>query len=407
MALDPENFGPFAGKINAADANYTYGSARDVTVPGDGTGTPLVEGLLNDTFGMQQALLNEAGIIPNGTPDTVLVSQYLNAIKIVAKAQAFIDTPPIIDGGFNIWPEGLSVVTNPNRVYSGNNFSVTASTIVAGGGVATVSRQNFVNGQTDVPGNPKHFLNFNLTVAPTMGQSRIEHISEDVAKFSGTTVKFNFYAKASAPFNMQINIKQNFGTGGAPSGTVDVVQDTIAVTTAWQKFTVDMTFPSISGKTLGTDKNDYSSVLFRVDSVVVGTFSLDTANWWIGEGDFIAKTMPEIINDCERYFEKSYDIDVAPGTITAANPLLYTAASVTNVQVSYLMSSRKRLPIAIGSIFSSVTGASAMMTENGADVGATLAVINEKIFRPTPAAASLDGGRYEFHYSIDGRAQQA
>lgn len=84
MALDPST--EFVGKITAPDANYPYGSARDITVPGDGTGTPLLAVLVNDIFGFQQALLTEAdGIVPSGNPDTVLASDYLDAINIIKK----------------------------------------------------------------------------------------------------------------------------------------------------------------------------------------------------------------------------------------------------------------------------------------------------------------------------------
>lgn len=82
MALDPST--EFPGKITAPDANYPYGSARDITVPGDGTGTPWLAVLVNDIFGFQQALLTEAdGIVPSGSPDTVLASDYLNAVNII------------------------------------------------------------------------------------------------------------------------------------------------------------------------------------------------------------------------------------------------------------------------------------------------------------------------------------
>lgn len=79
MALKPDT--NFAGKINPATSAYPYGSARNVTTQDDGTGTPFIDLLINDNFGWQQALLDEAGIVPSGSPDSKTTSQYLDAWK--------------------------------------------------------------------------------------------------------------------------------------------------------------------------------------------------------------------------------------------------------------------------------------------------------------------------------------
>lgn len=81
MAINPES--QYPGKIVPGNTNYPYGSARNVTVPGDGTGTPWEAALVNDLFGMMQALLAESQIVPTGSPDTAVSSQYVNAIRRV------------------------------------------------------------------------------------------------------------------------------------------------------------------------------------------------------------------------------------------------------------------------------------------------------------------------------------
>lgn len=81
MANNPSTVPGYNGQTTAPDASYPYGSARNDAAPGDLTGTPRIAAEINDILGMQQALLVEAGIIPSGTPDTVLVSQYLEALK--------------------------------------------------------------------------------------------------------------------------------------------------------------------------------------------------------------------------------------------------------------------------------------------------------------------------------------
>lgn len=98
MAINPGSLYP--GKTTAPNADYPYGSARNVTTPGDGTGTPWEAALVNDIFGFQQALLDNAGIVPSGTPERVGVSQYLDAIRslTVSRVAAPAD---LIEGAFD------------------------------------------------------------------------------------------------------------------------------------------------------------------------------------------------------------------------------------------------------------------------------------------------------------------
>lgn len=79
MAIIPSE--QYPGKTAGNTADYPFGEPRNITAPGDGTGTPWEAALVKDLFGFEQALLNEADITPSGEPDTALDSQYLAAIK--------------------------------------------------------------------------------------------------------------------------------------------------------------------------------------------------------------------------------------------------------------------------------------------------------------------------------------
>ena len=83
MAIKPETETEFVGKINASNADYPQGSARDITTPGDATGTPWTAVLLNDIWGVLQKLLTIGGITPSGDPDTVLLSDYFDGLTTV------------------------------------------------------------------------------------------------------------------------------------------------------------------------------------------------------------------------------------------------------------------------------------------------------------------------------------
>lgn len=81
MAIKPDV--QLAPNVTPADANYPYGSSKNETVPGVFDGTPYNLTRANDIFGLQQALLSAAGIVPSGSADTVLVSQYRDALKVI------------------------------------------------------------------------------------------------------------------------------------------------------------------------------------------------------------------------------------------------------------------------------------------------------------------------------------
>lgn len=79
MAINPDV--AFPGKTAGTSPEYPYGKARDVSSPGDGTGTPLKAAWLNDWFGLQQQLLSLAGITPSGVADAVGACQVWDALR--------------------------------------------------------------------------------------------------------------------------------------------------------------------------------------------------------------------------------------------------------------------------------------------------------------------------------------
>lgn len=86
MAINPET--EYPGQIAAADAAYPFGAARNDTVPDDGLGTPLEAKWMNDFFGFGAAILSDAAVssVPNGTPEQVGASQYLDGLKAIVTA---------------------------------------------------------------------------------------------------------------------------------------------------------------------------------------------------------------------------------------------------------------------------------------------------------------------------------
>lgn len=81
MAINPVTRYP--GKINPASADYPFGEGKNVTSVGARDGTPVDADMINDMWGFFQGLLSNAGITPNGSPDTAVSSQYRSGLQIM------------------------------------------------------------------------------------------------------------------------------------------------------------------------------------------------------------------------------------------------------------------------------------------------------------------------------------
>jgi len=119
MAIVPS--ANYPGKIASDPTNYPYGKARNITVPGDGTGTPWEQDLVNDILGFQQKLLTEAGISPSGNPDTIVASNYWDALL-----DAIASNPPTPPSNINIGDPSRGLVWEQGTPASGASWSSVA-----------------------------------------------------------------------------------------------------------------------------------------------------------------------------------------------------------------------------------------------------------------------------------------
>lgn len=132
MAINPET--QYPGKINPSTADYPYGSARNVTISGDGTGTPWEAAIVNDLLGFQQSLLSAASVVPSGTPDKVGTSQYLEALLKVSGRQVMLTTDILttnLSNSNNLVTLGRSTVNDGGNAiwtFTGNNIPTNAGT---------------------------------------------------------------------------------------------------------------------------------------------------------------------------------------------------------------------------------------------------------------------------------------
>lgn len=227
-----------------------------------GTGTNMISLPNNTDLVMSKGIIY--GFVHNGT-QSKYIGYYINSFT-VEKTLFNI----IIDGQFNHWSEGTS--------FTSDGYSADMWGFSKGGGTATITQQTFTLGQSDVPGNPKYYLQHDQTVNGT--GVKIYQRQKGCARFSDSSVTISFYAKVSSgTLNVTPAFIQNFGSGGSPSSSVETLAGSaVTLTTTWTEFTRTIDIPSVSGKTLGTNADsDYFEIALKIDDSET-TFTAQIAN---------------------------------------------------------------------------------------------------------------------------------
>ncbi len=229
-----------------------------------------------------------------------------------------------INSNFDFWQEGtsLSGVVGVQRTNDGGfTYSI--------GSTYSVSRQEFAVGQTSVPNGPKYYKRVEVSSIAGAGNFCVEVFRvEALEETAGKQVTFSVWLKADANKNISVEFQQRFGTGG--SSDVNTIVKKQQIGTTWARYSFTATMPSISGKTIGTTPGRVGVALWfdagsdknsRTDSLghQSGTFDMAQCKFEIGPTatDWEPYNLADELVKCQRYCEKSYNIEVAPGTATS------------------------------------------------------------------------------------------
>jgi len=219
----------------------------------------------------------------------------------------------VVNGAFEVWQRQVTFALATVELYTADRFASKADG-AGGAGTATVNRQAFAAGQTDVSGEPTYFLRHAQTVAATQSQPYLATRLEGVRWTSERTITVSFWAKGDQAFDVDLALLQDFGPTG--SAAVSGGTDTFSVSTSWQRFTYTTQLPDVAGKSI-VDGSHLEVQLAMPQSM---TFNLDVADLQVELGDEATpvdrRPFGYELLLCQRFYEHSYPYGTYPGAIT-------------------------------------------------------------------------------------------
>lgn len=262
------------------------------------------------------------GTLGVGTPGITLAGGAItaNANQLNSSAEDVNSENRIINGDFRVWQRGGSTSANAFAADRWSNGLL--------GGAVTHSIQAFPVGETLGANSPPYFLRQTVS-GQTLSSSFAVTLQkiEGVRAYAGQTVTILGWARrSSGTGNLAFEGIQSFGTTlGSPTGIspgiFGIAPTTVTLGATWAPFAIVVTFPSITGKTLGTDGNDWTGIQFftsagsdynaRTNSLGLQTIGVDFWGIHIRVGTWAAADTALYRNRdvgtevvlCQRYFQ--------------------------------------------------------------------------------------------------------
>jgi len=269
----------------------------------------------------------------------------------------------IINGDFDIWQRGDTGFTSAG--YCADRWYWRPST----GGTGSVARSGiYPEGISEIPGAPRNFIRIDHTAAGTES-CYLEQRVEGVETLAGQEATMTAYVKPDAATDVAVDLIQSFGTGGTPSAPVqvEVLPVMSCPSGGWSKLQVRLTLPSVAGKTLGSDGNDYVALRFSFDPAAVFTLrmthvSLVNGDATAADDSFEPRHKQQELALCQRYY-KQLGAGLS-GVIASTVQVLFSDAFESKMRSAPTITLLDSAPY-IGSAGSTYTGSSSVIDDSG------------------------------------------
>lgn len=242
----------------------------------------------------------------------------------------------IINGDMSVWQRGTTFNSIANGSFAADRWQVAWDSSPT----VNVTQQTFTPGTAPETGyESAYFLRVAETAVSSSTVLDVRYRIEDVRTFAGQTATLSFWAKADSTRTLSIaTINQDFGTGGSTAVGVTPTTSSFSLTTSWQRFTTTMTFPSIAGKTIGT--NNLVSVFLRNTASSSLVFDLWGVQWEAGSTATAFQTATgnpaSELAACQRYFWR-YAPSISTNTTFASGLAISSTRAIVPVRYPVVM----------------------------------------------------------------------
>jgi hypothetical protein len=335
----------------------------------------------------------------------------------------------LINGGFDFWQRNTSFAAIANNTYHTDRFHY----IKTGAMIQTIARS------TDVPSTSNSIYSLlstvttiDATIAAGDYTGILQHIEGNVLRsFKSKKMVMTFWVKAFKTGTYCISIRNGTATRSL------VLEYTVNASNTWEKKTVRFThdasgtwaydtaigmtvvFIQASGSTFNTTANtwqngQYFATANQVNGVdsVSNTFQLsDICLVEDNEGQtrvpnfmYAGRDYFEELQLCQRYYEKSYDLGIIPGTISTDGAFTALASASGAVDDNVTFKIIKRIaPTSSFILYSTATGAAnTIRDDSGAvDRAQNVSNIGTTGARALNSVSFNAGGRHSFHWTAD------
>ena len=305
MAINLTTDANFVGRHTAATPDYPFGSAKDETSPGAGDGSPYILSRANDLFGFMQALLEGADITPSGNADTALVSQYLDAAKIILKS----GLKTLFHNARGEVQQRADGTLSTSYIFGGDRWAVQAGGTVSAGAIGTTSASS-----AGLTGFAHAVAGVTLTGAGKI-RIRSRYESRDCVDFinSIALISAEVFHDVGSNIDYTITVNKADALDDFSSTTLISASSAISVPTSVGTL-IQHAISDLGDVTNGIE------IVIEADCGAVTTKLFEFTDMQFSDSSVVLNFpytgIDAVLSRCKRFFRKTYDQGVDPGTVT-------------------------------------------------------------------------------------------
>jgi hypothetical protein len=224
----------------------------------------------------------------------------------------------LINGDLNVWQRGTSFSNPANGLLTADRWSVWQDGTP---GTNTVSR----NSLTPSTSASLYSLKWDISTLPS-GQTfkRLEQRIENVRNLSGQSLFFSFQSLAPTGTLIDIDLVQNFGSGGSADVVTNLATGVSLTAGAYFTYRVAGVLPTVGGKTIGA--NSFTAI--RISIPINVTLSIQFARMQLEKDQFTPfEVRPESLDYsmCQRHCQViGMQVGTTATTVPFRSPMMDT-----------------------------------------------------------------------------------